>query len=332
MYIMLDQSGSMDDMVGNGGTKWQSVTGALTTFVQQPNLDGVSVGLGYFGTPVGGACSVFSCTVDADCGQTACGPCDVIGGVGICQGFITSGGGSDSCAAADYAIPAVEIAPLPGVGSAITTSMGAHSPSTNTPTSAALQGAVDHAGAWATSHPGEVAIAVLATDGDPTECDTTLADINQIAATAAAGTPKIPTYVIGVGSDTSNLNGIAVAGGTGSAFLVDTGGNVNAQFLDAMNAIRGTALGCVYQIPTPSSGSIDFSSVDVVYQPGGGGPSQTFPNVGTKAMCPMTGDGWYYNDPSNPTQIILCDATCSAITTDTNGEIDISLPCGSVVF
>jgi hypothetical protein len=44
LYIMLDQSGSMDDPV-SGGTKWTAVTGALNTFFGQPGLDGVSIGI-----------------------------------------------------------------------------------------------------------------------------------------------------------------------------------------------------------------------------------------------------------------------------------------------
>src|SRR5215469_12862040 len=44
IYIMLDQSASMSDMVAGGMTKWQAVTSALNTFVMTPQ-QGVSVGL-----------------------------------------------------------------------------------------------------------------------------------------------------------------------------------------------------------------------------------------------------------------------------------------------
>src|SRR5205823_711503 len=135
---------------------------------------------------------------------------------------------------------------------------------TSTPTSAALQGAIDHATAWATAHTQDVVIALLATDGDPTECDTNLTNINAIAAKGANGTPKILTFVIGVGSSLGALNGVAQAGGTQSAFIVDTTQNVNQQFLDALNKIRGTALGCSYKIPIPSNGGTpDYGSVNV---------------------------------------------------------------------
>ncbi|HEY6039860.1 MAG TPA: hypothetical protein VIV58_36515 [Kofleriaceae bacterium] len=325
LYLMLDRSSSMSDSVSGGGTKWTTVTSALGTFVQQPGLDGVSVGMQYFGVPSGGTCSVVSCTTNADCGASACGPCIA----NLCVGIVSSLG--DSCNASDYATPAVEIAPLPGVASTIVSSMGAHSPTTGTPTSAALQGAVDHAKAWRSAHPSDAVVAVLATDGDPSGCDENLADIDAIAAAALAGTPSVLTFVIGVGSSLSNLNGIAAAGGTTQAFLVDTGGNVNQQFLDAMNAIRHAALGCNYLIPVPTSGDPNYSEVNVVYQPAGGS-AQTFPNVPDMASCPANGNGWYYDNPANPMQIVLCPSSCTLVEGDTTGEVDVTLGCSTVIL
>jgi hypothetical protein len=326
LYLMLDQSSSMSETVNGGGTKWTTVTSALGTFVQQPGLDGISVGMQYFGVPSGGAtCSALTCTIDADCGAAACGPCTS----GVCLGFFSSAG--DSCTAADYATPAVEIAPLPGVATTIESSMGMHSPTTGTPTSAALQGAVDHAKTWKQAHPSDAVVAVLATDGEPSGCDENLADIDAIAATALAGTPSVLTFVIGVGSSLANLNGIAAAGGTNQAFLVDTGGNVNQQFLDAMNAIRHAALGCNYLIPVPTNGSPNYGEVNVVYQPMGQN-AQTFPNVANEAACPANGNGWYYDNPAAPTQIILCPASCTLVEGDMTGEVDVTLGCSTVIL
>ena len=327
LYIMLDKSNSMTDAVAGGGTKWSAVTGAIDTFVQQPGLDGVSVGLQYFGVPssTGPTCSAIFCTQTSDCGASACGPCQT----GFCLGTLSSIG--DSCTASDYAMPAVEIAPLPGVGGQITSSIAMHSPTTGTPTSAALQGAVDHAETWSQSHPGDVVAVIFATDGDPSECDTDLGHIDAIAAAGDAATPKILTYVIGVGSSLAALNGIAAAGGTIQAFLVDTGGNVNQQFLAAMNAIRGEALGCVYSIPLPTDGSApNYGAVNVVYT-NSSGLTVTFPYVADKAHCPMTGNAWYYDDPQNPMHILLCDPACALVQSDTGGEVDITLGCATVI-
>jgi len=286
MMIMLDQSGSMrfDDAQGN--EKWTSVTTALNSFVGQPNLDGVSVGLNYFGL------------------------------------------NGDSCDANDYAGADKEISPLPGAAAGITQSMSNHGPSTGTPTKPALQGAIMHAEAWSSAHPGDSVVVVLATDGLPESCSTN--NIPQVAADGLA--QHIATYVIGVGEGGNLMNQIAMAGGSTQAFLVDTGGNTNQQFLDAMNAIRKNALGCNYTIPPPTDGGIpDFNSVNVVYTPSGGGAPVTIPRVDSKAACPATGDAWYYDDPANPMQILLCDATCTVVEADATGEVDIALGCGTVI-
>jgi hypothetical protein len=323
MFIMLDQSGSMSESAGSG-TKWTAVTGALQAFVTQPGLVGVSVGIQYFGLPPGGGGGC-GCTTDADC--LTPGDFCFIG-----QCILCSGGGSDSCDPADYSKADVEIAPLPGVATAIINSMNAHSPNTSTPTSAALQGAINHSSTWASSHPGHVVIDVFATDGDPTECDTDQTHINAIAGAGKAGTPSILTFVIGVGSSLGALNGVAAAGGTGQAFVVDTNSSANMQFLAALNAIRGTALGCQYTIPKPTPpNTADYGKVNVEYTPGGGGSVQDFPKYQDKAHCPASGDGWYYDNNNAPTQILLCDSTCSKVSGDSTGTVNIVLGCQSII-
>jgi len=302
IYIMLDQSLSMQ------GSPWSEVTTAIESFVSQP-LTGVSVGIQFFGLP----------------GSSA----------GSGGGHGGGHGGGDSCTASDYATPAVEIGALPGNGAAITTSIAAHSPSTSTPTSAALQGAIDHCETWAAAHPGHVVAALLATDGEPTECDTSLSDINAIAAAGLGNNPKVLTFVIGVndsGTSLSNLNGIAAAGGTTSAFMVTTGSSsATTAFLAALNQIRGTALGCQYAIPLPDGGTPDFAKVNVVYTPGGGGAAETIPNVSTAASCPSTGDAWYFNSNTAPTEILLCGATCTKVQGDSTGEVSVVMGCPTVI-
>ncbi len=324
MYIMFDQSGSMNEKV-SGGTKWTAVSSALGAFVNQPSAAGIGVGLQYFGVAPGASACPSSCVAEADCQGN--GPCLF----GKCFGCVIGGGGGDSCNGADYAKPEVEIAPLPGVASAITTSISKHGPSTGTPTSAALAGAITHAKDWAAAHAGHVTIAVLATDGDPADCDTDLSHINAIAAAGVSGTPKILTFVIGVGSSLAALNGIAAAGGTGQAFLVDTGGNVNQQFLDAMNKIRGTALGCQYQIPaSKNGGALDYGTVNVQYT-NGAGQVTTIPKVADKNACPASGDAWFYDNNQKPTQINLCDPSCKVVTADSKGQVSIIVGCATIL-
>jgi von Willebrand factor type A domain len=305
-YMMLDYSASMQM---NG--KWTGITNAINSFVQQPT-SGISVGLQYFAQvappPDGGAIAGLFCLIPSLC---------------------------DSCDPAAYAMPAIEIAPLPGVASQITASLAAHTtPNTATPTGPALQGAIDHATTWTNAHPSDVTVVILATDGDPSECGSAtstaslLSQVETIAAAGVAATPKILTFVIGVGTETANLNGIAQAGGTGSAFIVDTSMNVSTQFLAALNKIRGAALGCQYKIPVPDSGTIDTALVNVQFTPTGG-KSELVPQVANKGVCPASGNAWYYDNPSNPTEILLCTTTCGTVAT--GGRVDVLTGCQTVV-
>ncbi len=322
LYVMLDQSGSMSESVDGGATKWTSVTGAINAFLTEPSAAGLGVGLQYFGlnTLDGGTCTAgATCSGNADCGTGLCV-------VGTCS--CTSG---DSCLSADYQRPDVEIAPLPAVAPAISASIAKHSPSTATPTSAALQGAVDHAHEWAVAHADHTAVVVLATDGDPSECDTSLTNIAAIAQNGVTGTPKVLTFVIGIGASLANLNAIAAAGGTTSAFIVDTGANVNQQFVDALNKIRGAAQGCAYGIPVPNGGAVDYARVNVEYAPGGTGIPLTLARVADAASCPVSGDAWYYDVNVAPTQILLCGSTCAAVRKDAKTTVAVVLGCSTNV-
>jgi len=74
------------------------------------------------------------------------------------------------------------------------------------------------------------------------------------------GSPSISTYVIGVGPDLTNLNQIAMAGGTGNAYIVDSMAGTTDQFIDALDSIRMRAgLACEFQIPQPAAGASSIS-------------------------------------------------------------------------
>jgi hypothetical protein len=330
LFVMLDQSGSMDEVTGNGQSKWDVVTGALETFVTQPETAGIGMGLQYFALPAQAAqCTVLQCMSDADCGGAACGPCEMpIPGFGFCAGFNPGG---DSCNAADYATAEVPIQPLPGVGNAIIASLQAHGPSTGTPTLPALQGAITFATDWANQNPSHVTVVVFATDGIPESCDTNEATINAAAAAGFNGVPSIRTFVIGVGSNLGVLNGIAAAGGTGQAFLIDANANAQQAFLDALNEIQGAALPCAYVIPDPPEGQeLDFNQVNVQYTPGGGGQPTVISKVDGESSCGPDG-GWYYDNPTNPAQILLCPGTCETVAADTEGEVEVVLGCATKI-
>ncbi len=387
LYLMLDTSGSMDDLVAAQKSKWTSVVSAMTAFLNDPASAGIGVGLQYFPLTQAGvpasctassqcgaaapcflhACNVASTTVypcdtSADCpGRATCetiglchndhnvicqpngtpcgpdgngfdlGPCDSITSSTCLQG--------DSCTPQDYATPAVPIALLPGAASALTASLAARQPTGNTPTAAALQGAINEAKAFSIANPAHSVVAVLATDGIPDECNPNdIPSIAQLAAQGLSGSPSIKTFTIGVfapgdvPSGTSALNQIASSGGTKQAFVINTmSQDVEQQFVAALSAIRGASLPCQYEVPVPESGLVDYGRVNVQYT-SGAGVATGLPYVTTAAGC-GTGGGWYYDtNPAQgtPSAILVCPSTCSTVQADSKGRVDVVVGCQTI--
>lgn len=327
LVIMLDRSSSMDDM-----SKWDNVTSALKSFVQLPDVNGISVSMSYFPVPPT-VPPPSKCATDADCGNY--GPCLNFPGLQGCQGAI---GGSlgvppDSCDFNDYVKPDVALGELPGNAGAIVQSIDDHSPDGGTPTAEALGGALTYANQAHMTNPDHIVAVVLATDGEPMACEQDN-DLDGILSVAEQGVQYgIKTFVIGIGTssdDNATLNSIAMAGGTDKSFDVGTGSTAQ-DFANALNAIRGSVK-CQYSLPPPPPGKmLDPKLVNVSVAPPGGGDPVTIPQVATPADC--GGDpGWYYDDPSNPSQILLCGQSCDTILGNgMSGTIDILVGCATVI-
>lgn len=311
--------------------------------------------------PQGGSNTLVYCDTSADCpGQTACkqlGQCVGFLGGNLCLedddtvgcGFLTtcvgftSGSCLDaSCFQSDYETAKVPIDLLPGAAANLTNVINSFPdpPGSNgTPTGPALKGALVQAGQYATAHPGHVVVTVLVTDGFPSQCTPTdTPGVANLASTALAANPSIRTFVIGVFTDdekttaTTNLNAIASAGGTGSAFVISSGSSVTTQFQAALDTVRGQALPCDYKIPTPEAGVPDYDKVNIQRTASGG--STVLPRAANAQACDANG-GWYYDvDPKVgvPTKVILCPASCETVKTGgINMKIEVVLGCQTVV-
>lgn len=215
LYIMFDQSQSMSTVVANSNpptTWWHESQAAVVSFVQSPTAIGIGVGIQFF--PFGGSIEGPDPNVPAS-----------------------------SCYVPNYVTPEVEIAALPGNASAIVQAIQNHSPTTFTPTVAALRGAVEHMKDWGAAHPGRQPAVVLVTDGYPTECDPQdPAMIADVAREAYDNDPSILTFVVGLefAMSLDNMNGIAQAGGTGHVRLIRSGGELASELL----GIATTAPSC----------------------------------------------------------------------------------------
>jgi hypothetical protein len=293
------------------------------------------------------------CLSDADCPllSAGCAPagscasdntlaCFALGADGCgngdaCQPLAGECYGYASCEATPYARPEVAIATLPGNASALTASLTAAKPLGLTPTYAALGGALEQARTQARANPSHRVVAVLATDGTPAGCerDDPLS-VEMLATQGVSDTPSVWTYVVGVfGPDETEaratLDAWAAAGGTSAAFIVDPQQDVSAQFLEALEKIRGGALSCEYRIPpSPNGSTLDFNAVNVALVTGQ--QSRDFRYVAEANRCSLTELGWYYDvDPKNgmPTKITVCEQACRMLEATTNGRVEVRLGC-----
>lgn len=270
------------------GSKWIGTKKALTTFFNDPKSIKIGAGLSYF------------------------------------PNFLP-----DSCLADGYKTLDVPIAPLPGNAFALTNSMPEDATGYGTPTYAALNGVLMAATAYQDAHPKHKVIVVLATDGDPYICEPTSITLIAELAKSARNYNGVRTYVIGVsGSILSNLDKIAVGGGTDAAY--DVTNDIN-QFAAKMEEIRNKALGCDFEIPPPPDGEVlDPDEVNFSYTPKGMGTPKVL--LRAKNLIDCAGDpGWYYDSNSAPTKIILCPASCATVQSDSEAKVDVLFGCQSQV-
>jgi len=303
-------------------------------------------------TPAGdlGACGPIGyCTEDPTL------PCPGVGqnygaGCGVCLAATASFCVHENlCEATPYQTPAVDFSLLPAAATALTGSIAAQMPIGDTPTRPALRGALAHAREWATANAGHTVVVVLATDGFPTECtggtaafgasEQALTDVVAVATEGSTGAPAIQTFVIGVFDQTeasaqANLDRIAVAGGTERAYVIDTAGNVQQGFQDALNEIRAAQIACEFQVPVPPPGkSLDFGQVNFQFTDVNGMASSYF--YVAPDGCTGATNEWHYDvlpSPTvTPTKIMACPATCDALQTYVGGTVQIQLGCITVV-
>ncbi len=270
------------------GDRWGAAVDAIKAFADNSGAAGLSVGLAYFPPKLG-----------------------------------------DECNVATYANLDVDIAVLPGNASAIKQSLLTTSPSGGTPMRPALEGGIDAMTAWLTLNPTHEGIVILVTDGDPGGCSSnTASDVANVAESAFNATPSIRTFVVGMdGANFSNLDNIAEAGGTDEAFNVGSG---TAAFVAALDEIRLEGISCEYvlPVPLPSEGTLDFDSVSVEYVPGLNEPAEDVPRVSDLGDCGELSGGFYYDDNSDPTRIVLCPASCDLVQSGTeNAQVRVVLGC-----
>jgi len=271
----------------------------------------------------------------------------------------------DDCESSSYLTPTVPMTGLPGASfaaefAAYEAEVGAPLAGGDwrggTPTYAALLGVSEYLGSVRGDEPEGTLAIVLVTDGLPQGCDEDIDDVVSLAEElAAAGTS---TYVIGIenptapppelppdwddwgdcesgtgGGDTpcappatlQDLNAIALAGGTGSAFLIDTGdpSATAAAFQAAIEAIRSETVSCSLLIPPHPQAGMTFEGDKIDVSVASAGVTTTLPY---DEGCSRP-SGWHFDDPATPTHIELCDSTCTSVQTAPGSSIDVNFLC-----
>lgn len=286
--------------------KWDPVVAATKEFFVDPSSEGISAMLTFFPNELA------PLTGDG--------------------GFATGG---PSCDSANYADTDVPLTPLPsdafGLAIDAVTPPDGDSWRLGTPTLPAIEGTIQAIANLSAADPNTRFAIVLVTDGIPALCfsgaEDSVPDVAAAVQTVAADTP---TYVIGVESpeeaSLDQLNQVAYAGGTGTAFLVDTADPAQTKddFKAAIETIRESTFSCSTPIPPPPGGEMfDKDKVNV-----------TFTTV-TGVETPYTYDptcssptSWYYDNPDSPSAIEVCPAGCDSIkATVDDGQLDIEFGC-----
>lgn len=287
IVVLLDRSGSMY------GANWNGVTKALKEFVQDPASSGIRVGILYF-------------PIDAPADAFVCNPLH-------------------------YQTLSVPLDLLPQNAAAMVGSIDSQSPNGgSTPMHGALEGTLWAAAQEQMSQPNHKVIVVFASDGDPNSCPNQQNNISVIAqlVKTAYEASSVETYVIAInGASIVNLDQIAAAGGTGTAY--DVTGNVN-QFAQKMEEIRIAALACEYVIPPPPGDEPFELDKVVVKHVADDGTLTEIPRATSEIDCGQL-PGWYYDDPVAPKKIKLCPASCDVARQDKQGRIDVFFGCKPII-
>ena len=212
--------------------------------------------------------------------------------------------------------------------------LGAPTPGRGTQIESALNGIADYT--LANRAEGRTMIGVLITDGEPSggggdNCNDDIDDLALIASNHFDAT-GIRTFIIGMtGANTSQIETMAVGGGgpEHSNFCLggspchhwSVGDGDPTAFVEALQAIQQSVVGCTFSVPTTDDGIVDLDTAKVQFTPSTGEPAEELVEADSAVAC-GSNNGYYIDGNGD---IALCDTTCNRVG-DTS-KIDIALTC-----
>jgi len=316
MYIVLDRSATMrqpldtvpDCRVGDSTqSRWCFAINALGGFFAAPTSNGLGVALEFFPH---GTCGWVTYPTEQNC-------CTL----------------GDCCAGAAEAVPEVALGELPSHLPTLQAALNAQDPlGTTTPLEAALRGMTQYAAA--AKRPARQMAGVITTDGSTNGCERNVATLAGILRQHREATGQL-SFVVGMtGANYTVLETLAQAGGatphtshcaggiSPCSFYDVADGNPEA-FVDALQQIQRSVVGCRFGMPTTDSGLIEPNTMLVQWSSTSQPAAARLQRVTSAADC---GQGWYA-DPTTPGEFSLCPETCTTLQGQPLVRIDVAVGC-----
>ncbi len=315
LYLMLDRSASMtlpqqtvpNCKVGDiTEARWCYAINALAGFFGSPTSNGMGVALQFFPH---GSCSWISATEQNCCAYGSC------------------------CDGTDDSAPTVPLSRLPAQLPLLIDALNSQSPlGTTTPIEAALHGLVSYSAQ--AKLPNRSMVSVIVTDGEPNGCELSPSVLSSIISSHLAST-GIKTFVIGMdGANFQTLEQLAIAGGASvhttycaegfsTCSFFNVGAGKPEAFIDALQQIQRSVVGCRFTLPSTDAGIVDPSTLTVNVISPANPEQRTLKHVDSVAAC---GDGWY-SDSARPGEFALCPQTCSAVQAEVGVSVELLVGC-----
>jgi hypothetical protein len=155
-----------------------------------------------------------------------------------------------------------------------------------------------------------------------------------LVATHRANT-GIKTFIIGTdGANFQTLEQLAVAGGatphsiycaTGfsSCSFFNVGEGAPEAFIDALQQIQRSVVGCRFSLPSTDAGIVEASTLVVQIVSPTGGDRKALVRRASATEC---GDGWY-SDSEHPGEFSLCPQTCANVQSQVGVAVQLMAGC-----
>ena len=248
------------------------------------------------------------------------------------------GDGGFSCDGTRYETPDVDFSAASDVLPPLIAAAAVDHPAAGgAPLLPALEGALFHAVQPAFGPFNRRAV-VLVTGTEETSC-TTPSDLRTVAAIGMGD--GVPTNVIeiptpgpdctesGDAGTADGLDAIADAGGSSAPIVVERTTHLESDVEAAIASIvqrYEPVVPCSYAMPVlPQGPPLDLGRLNI-YRWDTSGVSHVVANVGDPSRCNTGSGGWYYDPSENPTDMLLCPATCASVQASFAG-VSITLGC-----